>query len=116
MRANRRRRQNSARWRDSRRFPDRPQARDFTQSLPTAVARREPEPENHDYMISLKESFCARFRCSESDFVPRVFWHCLHRGPCFVVPLVALFQRDYFQPAWMMCKPQTEATVTEGGQ
>jgi hypothetical protein len=33
-----------------------------------------------------------------------------------VVPLVALFQRDYFQPSRMMCKPQTEATVTEGGQ
>jgi hypothetical protein len=67
-------------------------------------------------MRSMKESCCARPRCWESDFVHRVFWHCLRRGAYVVVLQAALVQRGYFQPARMMCKPQTEATVTEGRQ
>jgi hypothetical protein len=67
-------------------------------------------------MISMKESCCARPRRWESDFVHRVLWHCLRRGACVVVLPVALVQRGYFQPARMMCKPQTEATVTKGSQ
>jgi hypothetical protein len=48
--------------------------------------------------------------------VVRVFLCGPERGARVVVPLVALFPCDYFQPVWMMCKPQTEATVTKGSQ
>lgn len=65
-------------------------------------------------MISLSDSCSARFRWSESTFVVRVFLCGPERGARVVVPLGALFTGNYFQSAWMVCKPQSEATVPEG--
>jgi hypothetical protein len=67
-------------------------------------------------MMYLKKSFCARFRWLGSDFVRRVVWRCLDCGGHVVVSLVALFQRDYFQSAEVLGKPQAEATATQGRQ
>ena len=44
----------------------------------------------------------------------RVFLCGLDRVARVVVPLGALFPGNYFQSAWMVCKPQSEATVQEG--
>ena len=64
-------------------------------------------------MISLSDSCSARFRWSESTFVVRVFLCGPERGARVVVPLVALFPCDYFQPVWMGCKRLSQATVPE---
>lgn len=43
----------------------------------------------------------------------RVFLCGPERGARVVVPLGALFPRDYFQPVWMGCKRLSQATVPE---